>query len=43
MLPEVFDYISEIIDIIIHNGAFVHWILPYEKLKSGKIFFLEYD
>ncbi len=25
------------VDAIVHNGAFVHWLLPYEKLKPTNV------
>jgi thioester reductase-like protein len=28
---------SAVIDVIIHNGAMVHWLLPYEKLKAPNV------
>lgn len=24
-------------DAIVHNGAFVHWLLPYEKLRDTNV------
>ena len=29
--------ISEEVDAILHNGAFVHWVYPYEKLRSSNV------
>jgi L-aminoadipate-semialdehyde dehydrogenase len=31
------DQLSEQVDIIIHNGALVHWIYPYSKLKAANV------
>jgi thioester reductase-like protein len=32
-----FDELASTIDIIFHNGAYVHWILPYEALKATNV------
>jgi L-2-aminoadipate reductase len=29
--------LATIIDVIIHNGALVHWMYPYEKLRSANV------
>ena len=29
--------ISEELDAILHNGAFVHWVYPYEKLRAPNV------
>lgn len=31
------DALAESLDIIIHNGALVHWVYPYEKLKAPNV------
>ena len=30
-------HLSETIDMIIHNGALVHWVFPYSKLKAPNV------
>jgi L-aminoadipate-semialdehyde dehydrogenase len=34
---ETFDKLSDEIDVIIHNGAVVHWMYPYERLKAANV------
>lgn len=34
---EQFNSLSSSVDVIYHNGAFVHWLLPYEKLKPVNV------
>ncbi|KAL0489141.1 L-2-aminoadipate reductase LYS2 [Acrasis kona] len=34
---ETFNQLSDDIDVIIHNGAVVHWMYPYERLKSANV------
>jgi L-2-aminoadipate reductase len=34
---ELWTYICESTDIIIHNGALVHWIYPYQKLRGPNV------
>lgn len=29
--------LAESIDVIIHNGALVHWVFPYEKLREANV------
>lgn len=29
--------LSETIDVIIHNGALVHWVYPYDKLRDANV------
>ncbi len=31
-----YSHLAEV-DAIVHNGAFVHWLLPYEKLKPTNV------
>ena len=35
--PKRFEELSDIIDVIIHNGAAVHWLYSYEKLKAPNV------
>lgn len=34
---EHWKYLCESVDIIIHNGALVHWIYPYQKLRGPNV------
>lgn len=34
---DVFADLSNSIDCIIHNGAVVHWLLPYAKMKPANV------
>lgn len=34
---EIWDELSESVDIVIHNGALVHWVYPYSKLKGPNV------
>lgn len=31
------DLLCSKVDTIVHNGAYVHWLLPYEKLKATNV------
>lgn len=35
--PQQFLEIAESVDAVVHNGAFVHWVYPYEKLKAANV------
>ena len=37
MEPDQFDWIADTIDTIYHNGAYVNWIYPYERLKAANV------
>lgn len=34
---EKWSYLTENIDVIIHNGALVHWVYPYDKLRDANV------
>ncbi|KAK6439710.1 large subunit of alpha-aminoadipate reductase [Oleoguttula sp. CCFEE 5521] len=34
---KVFDRLAQEVELIIHNGARVHWLLPYESLKAANV------
>ena len=34
---EVWDELSQSVDVVIHNGALVHWVFPYSKLKAPNV------
>ncbi|QPG75715.1 hypothetical protein FOA43_003074 [Brettanomyces nanus] len=33
----VYRHLSETIDVIIHNGAMVHWVYPYSQLRNANV------
>lgn len=35
--PEDWENLVQVADVVIHNGANVHWIQPYEALKSSNV------
>ncbi|KAI9839556.1 MAG: large subunit of alpha-aminoadipate reductase [Sarea resinae] len=35
--PEVWDRLSKEVDVVIHNGAWVHWVYPYSNLKPANV------
>lgn len=37
MAIDTFKELSETVDMIVHNGAYVHWIYPYEQLKPVNV------
>jgi L-aminoadipate-semialdehyde dehydrogenase len=37
MSEEKFAELSNLLDLIVHNGAVVHWMYPYEKLKAANV------
>lgn len=40
---ESFDNLAKRVDIILHNGALLHWLMSYEKLRvCHKAYFLIY-
>ncbi|CCE73176.1 Piso0_000199 [Millerozyma farinosa CBS 7064] len=34
---EDWKHLSETVDVVIHNGAFVHWVYPYSQLKEANV------
>lgn len=34
---QLWDTLSEEVDIIVHNGALVHWVYPYHKLRAPNV------
>ena len=36
-MPSEFRALAEDIDCVVHNGAFVHWVYPYAKLKPANV------
>lgn len=37
MKEDEWDELSSSVDVIIHNGALVHWIYPYHKLRNANV------
>lgn len=37
MGQEVFDRVAKEADVVIHNGAIVHWVKPYSSLKAANV------
>ena len=37
MSDSQFDTLADSVDAVIHNGALVHWVYPYEKLKPANV------
>lgn len=37
MDEETFDHLADTVDVIFHNGALVHWMYPYEKLRAPNV------
>jgi len=32
-----FERLAQTVDVIVHNGAFVHWLKPYKALKAANV------
>ncbi|KAI9458834.1 alpha-aminoadipate reductase Lys1p [Lactarius psammicola] len=37
LAPQVWDRATEEADVVLHNGALVHWVYPYERLRSANV------
>ncbi|KAF8271296.1 alpha-aminoadipate reductase Lys1p [Lactarius quietus] len=37
LASQVWDRVTEEADVVLHNGALVHWVYPYEKLRSANV------
>ncbi|KAI9511271.1 alpha-aminoadipate reductase Lys1p [Russula earlei] len=37
LAPDVWDRVTREADVILHNGALVHWVFPYERLRSANV------
>jgi L-aminoadipate-semialdehyde dehydrogenase len=35
--PETWNRLADSVDVIIHNGALVHWVLPYSRLRAPNV------
>ncbi|KAH8833130.1 alpha-aminoadipate reductase Lys1p [Flagelloscypha sp. PMI_526] len=34
---EIWEKVSKDADVVLHNGAFVHWVYPYDKLRNANV------
>ncbi|KAI9444302.1 alpha-aminoadipate reductase Lys1p [Lactarius indigo] len=37
LAPQVWDRVTEETDVVLHNGALVHWVYPYERLRPANV------
>ncbi|KAH9990943.1 L-aminoadipate-semialdehyde dehydrogenase large subunit [Russula compacta] len=37
LTPDVWDRITREADMVLHNGALVHWVYPYERLRPANV------
>ena len=37
IVPETWNRLADTVDVIIHNGALVHWVLPYSRLRAPNV------
>jgi L-aminoadipate-semialdehyde dehydrogenase len=35
--PDVWNKLADLVDVVIHNGALVHWVLPYSRLRGPNV------
>jgi L-aminoadipate-semialdehyde dehydrogenase len=35
--PETWNRLADTVDVVIHNGALVHWVLPYSRLRGPNV------
>ncbi|KAH4225707.1 alpha-aminoadipate reductase [Parastagonospora nodorum] len=35
--PETWNKLADSVDVVIHNGALVHWVLPYSRLRGPNV------
>lgn len=35
--PDTWNRLADSVDVIIHNGALVHWVLPYSRLRAPNV------
>jgi L-aminoadipate-semialdehyde dehydrogenase len=35
--PETWNRLADSVDVVIHNGALVHWVLPYSRLRAPNV------
>lgn len=37
LAPETWNRLADTVDVVIHNGALVHWVLPYSRLRGPNV------
>jgi L-aminoadipate-semialdehyde dehydrogenase len=37
LAPETWNTLADSVDVVIHNGALVHWVLPYSRLRAPNV------
>ncbi|PSN68824.1 large subunit of L-aminoadipate-semialdehyde dehydrogenase [Corynespora cassiicola Philippines] len=37
LAPDVWNGLADSVDVVIHNGALVHWVLPYSRLRAPNV------
>ena len=35
--PDTWNKLADAVDVVIHNGALVHWVLPYSRLRAPNV------
>ncbi|KAF2639257.1 large subunit of L-aminoadipate-semialdehyde dehydrogenase [Massarina eburnea CBS 473.64] len=35
--PETWNQLADNVDVVVHNGALVHWVLPYSRLRAPNV------
>ncbi|KAF2792409.1 large subunit of L-aminoadipate-semialdehyde dehydrogenase [Melanomma pulvis-pyrius CBS 109.77] len=35
--PDIWNTLADSVDVVIHNGALVHWVLPYSRLRAPNV------
>jgi L-aminoadipate-semialdehyde dehydrogenase len=35
--PDIWNTLADTVDVVIHNGALVHWVLPYSRLRAPNV------
>jgi L-aminoadipate-semialdehyde dehydrogenase len=37
LAPDTWNTLADTVDVVIHNGALVHWVLPYSRLRAPNV------
>jgi L-aminoadipate-semialdehyde dehydrogenase len=37
LAPDTWNSLADSVDVVIHNGALVHWVLPYSRLRAPNV------
>lgn len=37
LAPDTWNRLADSVDVVIHNGALVHWVLPYSRLRAPNV------